>query len=57
MKMKMASPKARAANVGTGKRNVSIATAAMPIQRVLLNIKPSTLTAIKVETIGSIDLL
>jgi len=54
--MKMTNPMARAINEGTGYRKVSKAIAAMPIQRVLLNIRPSRLTAIKVETIGSIGL-
>ena len=52
----MTTPAATAINVGTGYRKVSTATAAIPIQRVLEKSIANTLTAIKVETIGSIDL-
>ena len=52
----MTRPAAIAINEGTGYRNVSTATAAMPIQRVLEKSIANTLTAIKVETSGSIDL-
>ena len=52
----MKRPAATAINVGTGNRNVSTATAAIPIQRVLEKSIANTLTAIKVETSGSIDI-
>ena len=55
--MKMTTPAATAINEGTGYRNVSSATAAIPIHLVVAKSKPNTLTAIKVETMGTIGLL